>query len=82
MAKKALDLSVFDRQLKTSVVTSVCRLKVELTPEQIEMVDAAFESGLYPKAAIERALREEWSVVISEKPLTRHREKQCSCYAK
>lgn len=79
MASKKLDLSVFDKQLKASAVTSVCRLKVELEPEQIELVNAAFESGLYPRAAIDRVIRE-WGYVISEKPLNRHRDKKCSCY--
>jgi hypothetical protein len=79
VASKKLDLSVFDKQLKASAVTSVCRLKVELTPEQIELVNAAFATGLYPRAAIERVIRE-WGYVISEKPLARHRDKECSCY--
>ena len=79
MASKKLDLSVFDKQLKASAITSVCRLKVELTPEQIELVDAAFATGLYPRAAIERVIRD-WGYVISEKPINRHRDKTCSCY--
>ena len=82
MATKKLDLSLFDRQLKVAAPATVCRLKVELTPEQIEMVDAAFETGLYPRAAIERVLKEDFGVNISEKPLQKHRDKKCSCYAR
>lgn len=78
--KKAVDLSVFDKQLRVSNPSTVCRLKLLLTPEQIEAVDAAFESGLYPKAAIIRVIKDEWGQVISDTPLLRHRDKGCSCY--
>lgn len=79
MASKKLDLSAFDKQLKTAAPTTVRRLKVELSPEQIELVDAAFATGFYPKAAIERVIKE-WGHVVSDKPLARHRDKECSCY--
>ncbi len=79
MARKDIDLSVFDKQMKTTRYSRACAVKLTLSPEQLEMVDAAFESGNYPRAAIQRVIRD-WGFRLSERPLNSHRDKVCACY--
>lgn len=66
-------------QPKPRYTCKVATTKQTLNETDAEILENAINNPAWHLSALEKALRNK-GVIISEKPLKKHREKTCSCY--